>query len=310
MKKTIVMIIAIGSLLSCIKEVEITPENMEKKIVFSSIANPDSALKVNIRSTVSILDTSDGIIENASVLLYENGIIIDTLDYQNSGWYISSQMPSIGSEYEIVASSSLIEHSSKAKSTIPTSPQVISASHTIGRTLDSEQFPITAFSIEIEDDESTEDYYEILISESDPSSTALQIVLTSYYINIDDPSIVADGNWDYAPSSIYISDDLFNGNSKTLTLNRKWGQYQQDASGNYLPAVDYYATIRKISPSYFNYLRSWTVHQFNQNSTINTREPLTLLFQGDPVDLYTNVENGYGIFGAYNEVTVPIPFMP
>jgi hypothetical protein len=294
---------------SCIKEVPISKIPFEKKLVIGCIANPDSSFRVNVRTTQVINDTANAIVDNAIVLLYNNGLLIDSLTHSQNGWYNSNIYPIAGQEYEIRASNNIAQGYAIAKALIPQAPVMDNVTFSIGKTFDSQNLPLTTYNFNLNDPIESNDYYELLFGvkgffEWDPFEAGIVPL-----INNLDQSIIADSNLDYNPSSYYFSDALFNGTEKKFVLNISAG-FTTSSTGNYIPIYEHYIIIRKISPSYYNYIRSWTVHRINQNTDFNTKERLTLLFQGDPVELYTNVENGYGIFGAYNEVVVQAQFVP
>lgn len=288
---------------SCIKEVDYLAPPFTSQLVLSAIINPDSLIKAHVGKTIAITDTSSAIVENASVLLFENGVPIDTLDYQSDGWYVSDVYPQVGFSYRLETFyPGFSSVSSECK--VPPPPQIDSFFFIVGETLDQEGLPITRFTLRLNDPDPNINYYELILYSGNPLDPIIQPMPTTTIIQLDDPTLIADANWNYAPSTLFFSDALFNGMTGEVSFNMKWGGY---------PTVDsppYYIELRNISSSYYQYLKSWSVHRFNQNSTQNTQDPLTLLFQGDPVELYSNVNNGYGIFGAYNQILKDATYIP
>jgi hypothetical protein len=271
--------------------------------VLSSIINPDSLIKAHVGKTISITDTSSAIVENASVLLFENGVLIDTLDYQSDGWYVSNVYPQVGFNYRLETIHPNFS-SVSAECKVPPPPQLDSLFFTVGETLDQEGLPITRFTLRLNDPDPNVNYYELILYSGNPLDPMIQPIPSTRITQLDDPTLIADANWNYAPSTLFFSDALFNGMSGEVSFNMKWGGYPTAGDS------PYYIELRNISSSYYQYLKSWSVHRFNQNSTQNTQDPLTLLFQGDPVELYTNVNNGYGIFGAYYQTLKDATYIP
>lgn len=297
----------IAYLQSCIKEVDINLPHHEPRLVINALANPDSILRINVRQTVAILDTSKGIIEDASVILFIDNEYYDTLDYMGfNGWYNSYLYPEPNKHYRVevhhpampTASSSFV---------LPNEFSIISGTFTLGEILNDELGPASTLRVTFTNPSQERNYFELFFSTSPPTSTNIQGFSNYDYFNMTDPSILADGNRDYNPRTIYFSDAQFHGNEDiTVTVNLRYAAYTTLSNGTLQPLNDYYVTVRHITEEYYNYLKSHTVHFFNQNYTQHTRDPLTLMFQGDPVPLYTNVDNGYGIVGAYRQTTAQL----
>jgi hypothetical protein len=288
---------------SCIKEVDYLAPPFTSQLVLSSIINPDALIKAHVGKTIAITDTSSAIVENASVFLFENGVPIDTLDYQSDGWYVSDVFPQVGFSYRLETHHPAFS-SVSSECSIPPPPQIDSLFFTVGETLDQEGLPITRFTLRLNDPDPNINYYELILYGGNPLDPTIQPTQLTRITQLDDPTLIADANWNYSPSTLFFSDALFNGMTGEVSFNLMWGGYP--AAGD----PPYYIELRNISSSYYKYLKSWSVHRFNQNSTQNTRDPLTLLFQGDPVELYSNVNNGYGIFGAYNQTLKDATYIP
>lgn len=288
---------------SCIKEVDYLASPFTSQLVLSSIINPDSLIKAHVGKTIAITDTSSAIVENAGVFLFENGVPIDTLDYQSDGWYVSNVYPQVGFSYRLETYHPAFS-SVSSECIVPPPPQINSFLFTVGETLDQEGIPITRFTLRLNDPDPNINYYELILYSENPLDPIIQPTQLTRITQLDDPTLIADANWNYSPSTLFFSDALFNGMTGEVSFNLMWGGYPSPGD------PPYYIELRNISSSYYQYLKSWSVHRFNQNSTQNTRDPLTLLFQGDPVELYSNVNNGYGIFGAYNQILKDATYIP
>ena len=300
-KITFCLIVLISA--SCIKEVDYSAPPFTPRLVLSSIINPDSIIKAHVGKTIAITDTGSAIVENASVFLFENGVPIDTLVYQTDGWYVSNVYPQVGFSYILETyhpAFSLVS----SECIVPPPPQIDSLFFTVGEMLDQEGIPITRFTLRLNDPDPNINFYELILYSGNPLDPIIQPMPSTRIIQLDDPTLIADANWNYAPSTLFFSDALFNGMNGEVSFNMKWGGYPTAGDS------PYYIELRNISSSYYQYLKSWSVHRFNQNSTQNTRDPLTLLFQGDPDELYTNVNNGYGILGAYNQKIKDATYIP
>lgn len=290
-------------LTSCIKEVDYSAPPFTPQLVLSSIINPDSLIKAHVGKTIAITDTGSAIVANASIFLFENGVLVDTLVYQSQGWYVGHIYPQAGFSYRLETYHPVFS-SVSSECSVPSPPQIDSLFFTVGELLDQEGLPLTRFTLRLSDHDPNINFYELILYSGNPHEPDIQPIPSTRITQLDDPTLLADANWDYAPSTLFFSDALFNGMSGEVSFNMMWGGY---------PTADsppYFIELRNISVSYYQYLKSWSVHRFNQNSTQNTRDPLTLLFQGDPVELYTNVNGGYGVFGAYNQKLKDATYTP
>jgi hypothetical protein len=123
-----------------------------------------------------------------------------------------------------------------------------------------------------------------------------------YDFTSSDPILKSEGDFDYNPVTVYFSDNLFNGKKVSLSLQlNQLGFGFLDDSCNCI-----FAELRSVSYSYFQYLKKWTIHLYNQGVHLDVRDSEELrefLFTGEPVNMYTNVQNGYGIFAGYSKST-------
>lgn len=88
----------------------------------------------------------------------------------------------------------------------------------------------------------------------------------------------------------YLNDALFDGEARTFTLD---AVVYLDRPGAPLPEMR--VVVTSMSAAYFEYHRRLELQRLNDD------DPLA-----DPVGLYTNVEGGVGIFGAYANATLPL----
>lgn len=116
----------------------------------------------------------------------------------------------------------------------------------------------------------------------------------NYYSQFEtsDVSIVSNigpgENSTFFGSDALFDDELFNGEKKTITLD--FLVYGDSSS-------DHLLELSSISKDYFLYLRSLNLYFNNNNFSI---------IPGEPVQVYSNIENGLGIMGSisYNSVDI------
>ncbi|MFW6224670.1 MAG: DUF4249 family protein, partial [Bacteroidota bacterium] len=108
MNKIISIIITIFFIAaSCTEEIEIDVPDKERKLVIYSTIVPftfpqPKQLRVNVTSTKHIFDTTKNTIKDATVLLYNNNNLIDTLNYIDSlGFYSINFHPDVNDQLRI-----------------------------------------------------------------------------------------------------------------------------------------------------------------------------------------------------------------
>ena len=131
--------------------------------------------------------------------------------------------------------------------------------------------------ISFQDDIEQENYYDIPIKNGQTQG-------------IYEPVLLADADLSYFPSSFYFSDNLINGILYELKI-----PYPP------METLDF----RTVSKNYYLFRKYWTKHYSNQQndnnvSSVNDWDIFPLLFMGEPIEMFTNIENGYGIFAGYS----------
>ena len=109
-----------------------------------------------------------------------------------------------------------------------------------------------------------------------------------------DPVLTSTGLLDYEPKTLIFNDNLFNCKDISIKVN-----YAIEAAGRPKigdgPEYRYNLLIsfRSISESYYLYKQKQIVYLFSLQSDIFTGA-------SEPVQLYSNVNGGYGIFAGYS----------
>jgi len=80
----------------------------------------------------------------------------------------------------------------------------------------------------------------------------------------------------------------------------------RDIKGEFLCGAPYYLVFKSISEDYYFFKKSLSKHKFNQLIQPSTFDlDLDIIFQGEPSELYSNVNNGFGIVAGFQEVIIP-----
>jgi hypothetical protein len=255
------------------------------KITLNALFNNDSVWTLQLLKSKYILDKADfQPITEATVTLFEDGIQFDELVSHGNGYYTSprNKIPAQGKIYQVQASASGME-SIQAQSSIPSSvtPKAIELNSSDG-TGSMGEFNHTV-DVTFDDDPSAENFYEIeLWMESFHIDEQTEDTIFHHwpiYIYTDDPAF--DG---VSSNGIVFDDKSFNGHEKKLNIKTS-----AFGSGTHT----FYLHFKTLSKDLYKYI---VTTQLQENSS---GDPFA-----QPVHVYNNIINGFGIFGGYNEKIV------
>jgi len=288
-KKLYLVLTLLIVLIACEKTVYIDIPDKGRKITINSLFNPDSLLKVSVSKSCYILDNDIQAIENATVEIYENANLINTLPYLNNGLYKSTtQKPSSGDRYRIKVTVPGMG-TAETECYIPPETNIISIdTASVSKTdIDGYKNEQLEFRVKFRDNPDENNYYilapkEIYIYsyENYEGDTIIKDTMqhTMGYES-NDPSIVED-LWG---TGMLFNDNLFNGNTYEFVFSA--GKYFYDTT---LICIN----LKSISEGYFKYLATCYKHM-DANW-----DPFM-----EKISVYTNVEGGVGIFGGYSLAT-------
>lgn len=265
--------------------VDLKIPDQENVLVLNSLFTNDSTLSVNISKSADFFkkETPEPI-GNATCKLYVNGIFVEDLINSGSGNYRSTVIPFSGSTYELKISAAGYKDIS-AKATLPIAPIIIETQTNI----DSAG---KLFNYRIKDTDSGKNYYSISLFVLEVDSFGNYINSYPVYLsatNSSDPQNIF-GNDDSGTMEYFLDDGLFNGTefSGAFKFESYDSGYQTD-SGFIAPAKTYVSVVKNISEEMFKYKKSLQKQQENSGNPF-----------AEPVLVYNNITNGFGIFAAYS----------
>ena len=299
MKKLIIYLTITISLLACTKEIDLEFPIAESQIVVNGIINPDSIIKINLTKTLPLATTSDfPIIENAIVIIKENGILIDTLTYQNKGNYILDYNPKIGNTYRLEVQTPGYE-SVFAEDIIPGKPKFDACHHRGRYSINIHELSNINYWISVQKKDYAEG--ENFSYDSTKVSLTTPFYLSSNCIPCDDFNAIQDDGFNEYFTYIRLND----GRTQHYPINisiEKTSFVQPNlrkADSNQTA----YINITNASENYDKYLKSSMIDFMNND--FNDVGAFT-----KPVTIFSNIENGTGIFGAYSNTRIDIKPFP
>ena len=307
MKTYLIPIAAVLILFSCELVIDVETPDFDPSIVANSIIQPDSSFRVYLSRDYYILDNQIDNYEKqgltgATIRLFENDQLLGTMNEivietqwgeTFNGYYVFDYQPKAGQTYRMEVEKSGYE-TVIAEQQIPQGlPDVTVA---ITDTTESE-WGSELYKVEMDlKDLPGDNYYEV------------QLYISTWEPNYD---YEKDSTWYrqviyelYAyPESILVSeyqerflfsDELFKDTDYTITFEiENYFNYYYDDGISEPPGDSYiFYQVRNCTEAYYNYYNSAALYSWNDGNPF-----------AEPVHVYTNIENGFGIFGSFTSRT-------
>jgi hypothetical protein len=276
---------------NCTKEIEFDAQDIAPRIVVNSLFTNDSLWTANISRSVGVLETTSYTsINNADISIFNgNGVLVTTLTDQGDGLYTSptGATPVADELYTIEVNASGYT-SVSATNRIPTAVQInsidtVSSTNSDGQT-------ILETTINFQDPPTNENYYmvEVLVKgtwidffEGDTIEFREPLEISCNDVNVETVNRFNFGGFENTYLYLMLKDENFDGEDYALTFSVI--NYAE------LKDLELFGEIRLVNTSeaYFNYLKSFNMYQSASGNPFAT-----------PVQVYSNVENGMGIFAG------------
>jgi hypothetical protein len=291
-------------LASCQKE-EIKVPDTGRKIVINGIITTDSLINLNLSRSLYITDpglVEESLLNNAQARVYENNALIDSLQYGGdiyinlgldiyvpSNYRSKAGFPLPGHEYEIrVNSPGLPEASARVLI-----PDMVSIDHVdtslvkLQGTFQEWESNVRLYcDIAFTDPENEKNYYLLYVYRKPPFSSNTSNMVFS----CQDPIVEENLNHGTMMEGVAFSDKSINGQHHLLrvTLNGKdIGEpfYDDDFRESHLKII--YFRLYNITEAYYQYIQTLNLFLINYNNPL-----------GEPTQVYSNIDGGYGILGG------------
>ncbi len=264
---------------SCEKYLDFEVKDKTSKLVVNSLMDGDSLFSANISHSLNILDDGElKHIESASVkILDADDNLVEILTHTTNGNYIGATKPLGGISYKIEVSAP--DYATvTATDKLPATINIISAD-TLGK-IDADGDSVLQITIKFQDESSVTNRYILELYTADIISGALFMRPASF--SSSDISLGGSGGLGGSDTYFYrqaiFTDNLFDGTIKTLVITTE----DTRAYDSFLQL-----TLSNISNPWYEYRRTVEAHLANQGNPFS-----------QPVIVYNNIENGFGIFGG------------
>ncbi len=285
-------------LASCETIIEYELPESETKLVMNTVFNQDSVWVVQLSESKNILDTGNlKKVSGAIVNLSDNQGNTELLIHQGNGVYKSTlgTVPQLGVEYIVTAEKPGFE-AIEASGNLP-SPVAIIDIDTTPSLRDGYNYYDTR--VRFKDPAGERNYYSLevyftqqLTLQYDSIIQSIQESYPLYYFS--EESEFTD-NLVYTFDAIYFSDDLFDGQTYQLKVNVERPYLYEEPPFFIVNSAQIDYRLKSISEELYLYERSRTEQSFS------SFDPFA-----QPAQVFSNIENGFGIFAGYSTDTYSI----
>ncbi len=273
------------------------------QLVVECLFKPDQPFHFFIFKSINIVSVKRSVaLINAQVVLYEDNIEVEKFGFneQQNGYY-STVKPQPLKKYKVVVNAPGFDEVT-AESFIPEKVKIKEATAQYsfrGATgfLSPANSISGTFQVKFDDLPTDENrFYAFTVEHMDFFKNP---TLSPYYL------FVYGLQSDYYPMEtgqdvVLVTNSLFKQKPFTARLDFLYGAVwvnDVDISSDYLKSF-YKIHLLSVSQDYYEYFRKLDDHLKNQTADFFS--------SGNPVGVYSNIQNGYGIFAGYNEDIVEI----
>ncbi len=275
-----ILLICFGFTISCEQAVELE-FNLQPTLCLNCVLDPDSTITVRLTKARDIDNTySFENVEGATVLLTEEGMQAKTMQYAGNGNYHINYKPKPNKKYQILVTQPGFPDV-KASTVVPEFPTVTYSADTLEYSKQGQYYNLKA-NLLIQDKIGKNSYWYYSYRELHENFT-FDLYYETNASFIDDFNRQIDTESKYGFKYYYylrIFDDGNDGKNLDFSLN-----VNTDVS-SYIISADVH---------YDKYLKSSVKAQLNSEKELPFREP---------VQIHTNVENGFGIFGSCAKTSI------
>ncbi|MDA3929505.1 MAG: DUF4249 family protein [Prolixibacteraceae bacterium] len=306
-------VIVVISLSSCIETVTVDSVQPTNILVVNCLISPDTVFSCNVSSIYAVNDSSDHYVTNATVDIYNNETdkLVCELQHDSAGVYVAENVaPAEGITYRIEVS-------------VDNYP-IVTGTTTIPRKQEANNVGIVQYAgyesppnsdyselrFTVDDQYVEANYYEAVFSvfissnkdylmEGNRYVEKITFNDSVYHISdangfsdftLVDAVIRTEGLMEYNPSTLVLSDNLFNYSEHSFSIR-----------SNVLSGSAYSFVMYSLNEDLYKFRSTLFQHLYEQGAKgISRLDDLAGLdFSSKAIDVYSNLSGGYGIFAGY-----------
>ncbi len=298
MKKITIVIATLILLSSCEKTITVEVPAATPKLVMNGLVNANSIFEVKISKSETVLSTNSNPfkISNATVLLYENGIYKDSFLFNASkNSYVARAGTTVATGKKYLLTASLNGYTKiEAETTTPSSVTIQSITRRVNARTDANGNKQDELKIKFLDNPTENNNYIFKIKKPVFNNGATIIYdaincIRSVDVDIDRGSNTDPSDLNACFSKEFImTDKNFNGRTKEIVFYID--NYELEIFTNPFDQKKYKAIIEmnSVTADHYKYRKSIETYRDNEDNPF-----------AEPVLVYSNVKNGYGIFSSF-----------
>lgn len=265
------------------------PEHAPKPVLVCTLNAGDTMVSALVSRSKGILDRGNfEYPANAQVQLWRNGVVLATLAFNPRSLkyeaHLAQPLPADAGAYRLELALPGFAPA-WAEQTMPEPPVILSTELRRAGVITNDGSRQDEIIIEIQDPAQEQNYYRIFVmerlaAEIEPGDTT--VLENERYLNFSDP------NFSYGSgANLIIADGAFNGRNYKLRFST--------SPQEVIPEIDagYVVWVYQISREAYLYERSRSVYKQNAGNPF-----------AEPVQVFSNIQDGYGIFALGNAVRV------
>ncbi|MCD4694814.1 MAG: DUF4249 domain-containing protein [Bacteroidales bacterium] len=300
-------IIAILISSSCTKILDDELPEKDPKLVINGVISPDSILKINVSKTFHIFENESSnnppFVYGATTKFYQDGQFLFNLEENENGYYTKPGFyPSLNRSYKIKVEKPGFD-AIYSETTIPTPVNILSFDTLIEIENYEDFYDLDILLLlKYQDPLGVENFYRLDCFQSYIDANGQEVKYKQYITVDDNDEYLFDKSNDY----LLWSDLLSDGKEVSIKFRIYMNFYGvqmigENGSYNYgdSTVITYSILLNSISEDFYKYDKTRSLF-FESGGSDN---PFA-----EPVLIYSNIINGYGVFGGYSSDIVSFQY--
>lgn len=292
MKKHLIIIAIAIFATSCRTLVTDEFDEFPNTLTVNCIPKTGNEFRVHVSRTDEINNQSLAIVENAIVELFADSIFVEQLIYEEDGLYISNSVAEPNTTYHLKVSVSDDEIVQSIQE-LPHLPELLNVKHISSAGVDADGLIYPAMEVTFRTNPNELEYFEIILSTVHDLTRRDQgiEIRQAWLEKIEDKVLLNEGLPMALFSNAIIEDSVY-----TMHLNYGVSGYSGSGEGPLIPDLNpIFVELRKVTKEYYDYRKQRYLYEQNKFPEFSVTPPSSF-------KLYSNVENGFGIFAGYSSV--------
>lgn len=250
-------------------------------LVLNGLLSDSDTVYVQLTKPVNPTSEAFDLVRDVEVVLTQEGGIEQSFIYDDSLFILPGFEYQPSTNYKITVSDPQFRPIITSNTKSPLAPESTIVSSNLTFALDSEGYNVASVTLKFKNNPEIPAYFSVRV-------IALNDIFNApLYLSSNDPVIRNESEVQLAQDNLVFSNEIINSNEYLLDI-----QFEPSFGVNEILVVEFYS----LSESLYRYFKSYGVHDFNQEPF--NGELINFFEATEPVNLYTNISNGLGIFGA------------